>query len=286
MNKSAVKYDGYTENIHAEKVIKMRIKAIAMMVFAVLLSVLLTPAFAQPPTFPPGRVLTGGAFWAGSTDSIAFSWVATHPVVYGNDYEGGIGTYYEARNTYGPNIRDFAIEEASDVILEETVTLKNIGVWPYTSYFEIGIGGSLNGYHQYWGSTDGCVYIIIFGNGDGGYDIHIQDYIGHRPAETAIYRTTGIPGEDPVPPATFHFVARFDLTSKLAYLTVEGVSVDSVAFGLLAWGSGTEDFDVPIGVFAGILSVDLDNTGYASISALKVTVAYEREEGPGDGVTM
>jgi len=248
------------------------------MVFVTLLSVLVTPIFAQPYTYPPGKVLTGGKFWAGSTDNIAYSWVATHPIVYGNDYEGGHGTYWEAGNTYSENIRDFSISGASEIILEGTVYLENIGVWPATSYFEIGIGGSINGYHQYWSSKDpehyddGCVYIIIFGNGDGGYDIHIQDYIGHRPAETAIYRTTGIPGEDPVPPATFHFSAKFDLKNKLAHLTVEGVSVDPVAFGLLAWGSGTENFDVPIGVFAGILSVDEDNTGYASISALKVTV--------------
>jgi hypothetical protein len=37
-------------------------------------------------------------------------------------------------------------------------------------------------------------------------------------------------------------------------------------------GDGTEDFTVPMGVFAGILSIDTDNTGFASISALKVTV--------------
>jgi hypothetical protein len=97
-------------------------------------------------TYPPGKVLTGGAFWAGSTNVIAFSWVATHPIVYGNDYEGGYGTY-EVGNTYGPNIRDFSVVGASEIILKGDVYLENIGVWPYTSYFEIGIGGSINGYH-------------------------------------------------------------------------------------------------------------------------------------------
>lgn len=263
----------------------MKIKAITMVVFVVLLSVLMTSAFAKPPTFPPGRVLTGGAFWAGSTQVNASSWVATHPIHYGYDYEGGYGTYYEARNTYGPNIRDFCINgsKVSEIILEGEVTLKNIGVWPYGSCFEVGLGGSLNGYHQYYGSTDGCVYIIFFGNDQGGYNIHIQDYIDHQPDDGCIYRTTGTSGEDPVPPATFHFIAKFDLEDKFANLTINGVSVDPVKFGKLAWGSETENFDVPIGVFAGMRSVDPDSTGFASISALKVTVAYN-EEGPGDGV--
>lgn len=244
-----------------------------MLVMGLAVAVPAVAAGGGKPSFPPGKVLTGGAFWAGSTDAIAYSWVATCPVVYGNDYEGGGGTY-EAGNTYGPNIRDFSIDGAltSKVTLEGQVTLKDMGVWPETSYFEIGLGGSLNGWHQYFGPTDGCVYIIFFGNGDGGYNIHIQDYIEHRPAETAIYRTIGTPSEDPVPPATFHFVAEFDLVDNWAHLTVDGVSVDPVDFGLLAWGSDAENFDVPIGVFAGMLSVDTDNTGHASISALKVTV--------------
>lgn len=240
-----------------------------------LLTALALPVMAKPKAgkHPPGKVLTGGAFWAGSTgggDVVAASWVATHPIVYSNDYEGGTG---EAGNTYGPNIRDFYIDGAStsEIVFKGKVTLKNIGVWWETSYFEIGLGGSLNGWHQYFGPTDGCVYIIFFGNADGGYDIHIQDYIGHRPPSSAIYRTTGTPGEDPVPKATFHFEARFDLENKLAYLTINGVPVDPVAFGKLAWGSGDEDFDLELGVFAGVLSQDSDNTGRASISALKVT---------------
>ena len=249
----------------------MKTNMAAVLVLILLTAALIVPSFAKHYTYPPGKVLTGGAFWAGSTDSIAWTWVATYPVHYGNDYEGGIGTYV-AGNSYSANIREFSIQGASKIILEGTVYLENIGVWPSTSYFEIGLGGSINGYHQYFASTDGCVYIIFFGNGDGGYDIHIQDYIEHRPAETAIYRTVGTPGQDPVPPATFHFKAEFDLITKLATLTVDGVTVDPVAFGLLSSGSGDESFDVPIGVFAGILSIDTDNTGYASISALKVTV--------------
>ena len=249
-------------------------KAMALTILALLLiAVITTPAMAAKPSAPPGRTITGGVFWAGSTDIIAASWVATHPIVYPADYEGGQGNY-ESGNTYDSNIREFSFDgaQASSVTLEGTVTIKDIGAWPQTSYFEIGIGGSVNGWHQYYSSTDGCVYIIIFGNGDGGYDIHIQDYIGHRPAAGAIYTTTGSSGQDPVPPATFHFVAEFDLVNKLAYLTINGVSVDAVSFGLLAWGAGDEDFDVPIGVFAGMPSTDNDNTGRASISALKVTV--------------
>jgi len=235
------------------------------------------PAMAAKPSAPPGKTITGGSFWAGSTDgSYAYSWIATHPIHYPGDKEGVNPPEAEGEfgNTYSRNIREFSFDGAqvSNVTLQGTVALRNIGPWEETSYFEVGLGGSLNSWHQYYSSTDGCVYIIIFGNGDGGYDIHIQDYIGHRPAAGAIYTTTGSSGQDPVPPATFHFVAEFDLVNKLAYLTIDGVSVDAVSFGLLAWGSGDENFDVPIGVFAGMLSTDTDNTGRASISALKVTV--------------
>jgi len=38
-----------------------KIKAITTMVFVVLLPALVMPTFAQPPTFPPDKVLTGGA---------------------------------------------------------------------------------------------------------------------------------------------------------------------------------------------------------------------------------
>jgi len=253
-------------------------KAMALIIAALLLvAVIVAPAMAAKPSAPPGKTITGGSFWAGSTDgSYAYSWIATHPIVYPAEKEGvspptATG---EFGNTYGSNIREFSFDgaQASSVTLEGTVTLKDIGAWPQTSYFEIGLGGSLNGWHQYYSSTDGCVYIIIFGNGNGGYDIHIQDYIGHRPDAGAIYTTTGTSGQDPVPSATFHFLAEFDLVNKLAYLTINGVSVDSVSFGLLAWGSGDENFDVPIGVFAGMLSTDNDNTGRASMSALKVKV--------------
>jgi len=70
----------------------------------------------------------------------------------------------------------------------------------------------------------------------------------------------------------------------LAYLTVEGVSVEPVLFGKTIWApyigapwvppcaEADENFDVLLGVFAGMLSTDTDRTGRANLSALKVTV--------------
>lgn len=264
-------------------------------IFAVLMVLLLTVTLAPtmvagggPPFSPPGLGLTGGAFWAGTQDgSYAYTWVATHPAHYPNEREGVSPSTAqgEFRNTYGPNIRDFAIDgsAATTIILEGTVTLKNIGPYPETSYFEVGLGGSLNSWHQYFylepTGYDGSVYVLFLANNQGGYDIHIQDYATHYPGPGAVYRTTGTPGDDPVPEAAFHFVAEFDLVNNLAYLTVDGVSVDPVPFGKTLWApypsvppSVDEDFDVPIGLFAGMVSEDTDNTGSATISGLKVTV--------------
>ena len=36
-----------------------------------------------------------------------------------------------------------------------------------------------------------------------------------------------------------------------------------------------EDFDVQLGVFAGMVSEDTDNTGRANMSALKVKIEYD-----------
>ena len=250
----------------------MRKTFVSLGVAFVVLAMLVMTASTKITKVPPGRAITGGSFWAGNTgdpDAMAATWVATHPIHYDNEVVSG-----NAYNTYGPNIREFSIPGTgvSKIILEGQVTLKDFGVWPWTSYFEIGIGGSLNSWFQYFGSTDGTVYIIFFGNEDGGYDIHIQDYVTHRPPESAIYRTTGIPGEDPVHPATFHYVAEFDLVSKLAYLTINGVSVAPVGFGKAYYFAGDEDFNVPLGIFAGLLSVDTDNGGLVNMSSVRVTV--------------
>jgi len=207
-----------------------------------LLTLTLSPMMADagsPPFSPPGAAFTGGAFWAGTTtDAYAYSWVATYPVYYPNEKEGVNPPTAEGEfgNTYGANIRDFEIDgaSASTVILEGTVILKNIGPWPQTSYFEVGLGGSLNSWFQYFGDVenpDGSVYVIFQGNSEGGHDIFIQDYSGQSPPSGAVYSTTGTPGDDPVQKATFHFVAEFDLVNRLAYLTVDGVSVPSVQFG-------------------------------------------------------
>jgi len=261
-------------------------KAMVLTILALLLiAVTAAPAMAAKPSAPPGKTITGGSFWAGSTDgNYACSWVATYPIVYPAEKEGvspptAAG---EFGNTYGSNIREFSFDGAqvSNVTLQGTVTLRDIGPWEETSYFEVGLGGSLNSWHQYYTSEpnayDGSVYVIFLANAQGGYNIHVQDYATHYPGSAAVYSTTGTPGDDPVPPATFHFVVKFDLVTKLAYLTVDGVPVAPVSFGKTIWAAygdmTEEDFDVPIGVFAGMVSTDTDNTGRASMSALKVTV--------------
>lgn len=260
-----------------------KVLTISLGALLIILLMSVTTPYAKDKTIPPGVAITGGKFWAGGAFGMSYSWIATYPIHYEKEKVGGDG---EAGNTYGPNIRNFSIDgsEASEIILQGTVHLKNFGVWEATSYFEIGIGGSLNSWHQawcgcppYWYPVDdnwdnGTVYVIFLGNADGGYDIHIQDYVTHRPAESAVYRTTGTPGQDPVPSTTFHFEARFDLDNKLAYLTIDGVSVDPVPFGKAFYWSGDENFDTEIGVFAGILSQDDDNIGSARMSALGVTV--------------
>jgi len=147
-------------------------------VMLLLLTVTMTPmmvAAGGPPFSPPGAALTGGAFWAGTQEgAYAYSWVATYPVYYPKEKEGVSPPTAEGEfgNTYGANIRDFEIDgaSASTVILEGTVILKNIGPWPQTSYFEVGLGGSLNSWFQYFGDVenpDGSVYVIFQGNSEG-----------------------------------------------------------------------------------------------------------------------
>ena len=266
----------------------MRKTMVLTIVALLLITGIAVPAMAAKPSAPPGKTITGGSFWAGSTNgSYAYSWIATHPIVYLEEKEGvsPLNATGEFGNTYGRNIREFSFdgEQASKVTLQGTVTLENIGPYPQTSYFEVGLGGSLNSWHQYYLSDpnayDGSVFVLFLANGQGGYNIHIQDYATHYPGSGSVYRTTGTPGDDPVPEATFHFVAEFDLVDKWAYLTVDGVSVDRVKFGKTIWNpypsvppSVDEDFDVQLGVFAGMVSEDTDNTGRASMSALKVTV--------------
>ena len=52
---------------------------------------------------------------------------------------------------------------------------------------------------------------------------------------------------------------------------VYGVSVNPVLFGA-SYYFPSEDFNIPIGVFKGILSQDDDNMAKASLSAIRVTV--------------
>ncbi|MBN2187743.1 MAG: hypothetical protein JW732_09920 [Dehalococcoidia bacterium] len=270
---------GDKANLEERRNMQIRKTMFLIIVALLLIMVIAAPAMAAKPSAPPGKTITGGSFWAGSTTgSYAYSWIATHPIYYPEEKEGvspptAAG---EFGNTYGRNIRELSFDEmqASNVTLQGTVTMRDIGPWEETSYFEVGLGGSLNSWHQHFGSLDGSVYVIFLANNQGGYNIHVQDYATHYPGSGAVYSTMGTPGDDPVPPATFHFVVRFDLDNRLAYLTVDGVSVDPVSFGktiLAPDGVMTEEvFDVPIGVFAGMVSTDTDNTGRVSMSALKV----------------
>ena len=219
-------------------------RIIILVTLAMLLSSLIAaPAIAAKPTFPPGKTISGGAFWAGSTDgSYAYTWIATYPCYYPEEKEGVSppAANGEFGNTYGSNIRDFSFDgtQASKVTLSGKVTLRNIGPYPETSYFEVGIGGSLNSWHQYFEGPhkyDGSVYILFLANNQGGYNVHIQDYATHYPGSAAVYSTTGTPGDDPVRKDTFHFIAEFDLENQIAYLTVNGVSVEPVEFGKTIW---------------------------------------------------
>ena len=84
---------------------------------------LVTPAFAARPSSPPGRVITGGSFWA-SDSGFSGSVVYTDPdAYYPQSFSWG-----GASNTYGPQVREFFTDEEDSIItLEGTVYMENIG---------------------------------------------------------------------------------------------------------------------------------------------------------------
>jgi hypothetical protein len=123
-----------------------------------------------------------------------------------------------------------------------SATLRNAAAWTdwYTTpYLEIGLGRGLNGNDENcdgvinWGTETHtpALYVSAFGNGSGGYDIHLQEESGQRPSVGSIYSTTSGVGD----PFTF----TFDVLVKdgKGYLTVNGQVLDPITL------TSTEDYD-------------------------------------------
>jgi hypothetical protein len=111
--------------------------------------------------------------------------------------------------------------------------------WWATPYFELGFGRGLNGMDQNldgvidWASESytPALYVIAFGNGIGGYDVHLQERAGQRPPPGAIYRTTSGVGQP--------FPFSFDVVVQgvQATLTVNGVTLQPITL------STSQDYD-------------------------------------------
>jgi len=239
---------------------------------------------AARPSSPPGKVITGGSFWA-SDAGFSGSVVYTDPdAYYPQSFSWG-----GASNTYGPQVREFFTdEEASIITLEGTVHLENIGEWPDTTYLEVGLGWLNGWYIKEWDYPNSepvpkgpSCYIIFFGTSSGkGYDVHIQTQPGERPDEVLTFLAYFDPETKVYEPASFKYRMTINFEERTIHLWVKRSETGTIGevtysfdeFGWKPfWSSPAQDPMDLAGdpVFAGVISVN--NEGHASISAIRVT---------------
>jgi hypothetical protein len=258
----------------------MKTKVIRAMVFVALLSALVMPTFAAPPSTPPGQVITGGSFTCGTSD-YSGTFVYTDPYAYYPLSFSWGGGY----NTYSSQVREFFTDKNAKMItLEGSVYLKNMGEWVGpgaggdssgdTSYFEVGLG-CINGFYfsekpvswPYPFKGPSC-YIIIFGtSGGAGYSVHIQTQPGEWPGSGLLFPASLIDGV--YEPATFKYKMTINMNSKEIYLWAmhceTGASQEiTYGFSQFGWWWGlTHPSDLPGDpVFAGMISADNQDAGF------------------------
>lgn len=245
--------------------------AIALAVAMLLTMAVAAPAAARGPSYPPGQTLPGGRFESGTFGGpnndntfAGFSVVATDPGPWGDNfrYNGGDNTYADpSAGKPGAPIPSFSLNAQSQpTTLRGTVALSDFGPYPEAAYFELGLGSFIN-------EHDGqpAVYIIFFGNANGGYDIHMQSYEAQRPPDDQIYSTSGIPGADPVPPSSFRYEVTFVPDGDgggQATLTINKTTLAPFDY---------EDALSSVGLFAGFVSLDPNLSAKANISAIRVS---------------